>query len=144
VVISDGSVADRLAQAGLRGASLSQFAIAINGIRLSFWGEGAASVCHEVHVEQSVVRVAGGAGDRVAAYGWTDPQVSRALLACLGRSVLDVGVSGGSLTLRFSTEIGLSVDPDDAQEAWQISSDDGLRIVCAPGGEVSTWRPRER
>ncbi|MFF2268878.1 DUF6188 family protein [Cellulosimicrobium cellulans] len=101
MVISDGSVADRLAQAALRGASLSQFAIAINGIRLSFWGEGAASVCHEVHVEQSVVRVVSGAGDRV-------------------------------------------VDPDDAHEAWQIGSDDGLRIVCAPGGEVSTWRPRER
>ena len=143
-MISDSSVADRLAQGGLRGASLSQFAIAINGVRLSFWGEDAASVCHEVHVEQSVVRLVYGAGDHVAAHERTDPQVATALLACLGRPVLDVDVSGGSLTLRFSTEIGFRVDPDDEYEAWQISSDDGLRIVCAPGGEVSTWHPRER
>ncbi|MBE9924663.1 hypothetical protein G8C93_01980 [Cellulosimicrobium cellulans] len=143
-MISDGSVADRFAQGSLRGASLSQFAISINGVRLSFWGEDAASVCREVHVEQSVVRVVSGAGGHVAAYEWTDPQVSTALLACLGRPVLDVGVSGGRLTLHFSTEIAFRVDPDDEYEAWQISSDDGLRIVCAPGGEVSTWHPRER
>lgn len=48
----------------------------------------------------------------------------------------------GSLTLRF-TEIALRVEPDDHYEAWQISSDDGLLIACAPGGEVSTWHPRE-
>jgi hypothetical protein len=132
-----------MAQGSLRGMALSQFAIATNGIRLSFWGEDAASVCHEVHVEQPIVGVGSDAGDRVAAYEWTDPRVSAALLSCLGRPVLDVVVSGGSLTLRF-TEIGFSFEPDDEYEAWQISSDHGLRIVCAPGGEVSTWHPRER
>ncbi|MCB9451589.1 MAG: hypothetical protein H6672_09120 [Anaerolineaceae bacterium] len=47
----------------------------------------------------------------------------------------------GKLVLDFSNEVTLAASSSVEYEAWQITSSNGLRIVCMPGGELAIWRP---
>ena len=48
---------------------------------------------------------------------------------------------GDTLKLDFH-EIILKVAPDPRYEAWEISTSDGAKIVCTPGGGLSMWGTR--
>ena len=52
-----------------------------------------------------------------------------------------VSEEGGALTIAFERGTALTIPPHDAYEAWQIEADNGLHIVCVPGGELVTWIP---
>jgi hypothetical protein len=70
-----------------------------------------------------------------------DPDEVRALLGRLvGHRIVDARVSEtGSLTICFDDSTRLSVDPDPAYEAWNVSGPAGFLIVCVPGGELAIW-----
>jgi hypothetical protein len=70
-----------------------------------------------------------------------DPDKVRALLGHLaGRSIDDAGVSEtGVLTIDFDDSTRLTVRPDPAYEAWNVSGPAGFLTVCTPGGELAIW-----
>jgi hypothetical protein len=45
--------------------------------------------------------------------------------------------------MRFSEGYELIVPADGDYEAWDISSHNGLKLVCMPGGGIAVWLPRE-
>lgn len=49
----------------------------------------------------------------------------------------------GRLEVAFEDGRMLSVEPDARYEAWEIHGPGGMRVVCAPGGEVSVWQPKD-
>jgi hypothetical protein len=55
-----------------------------------------------------------------------------------------VQINEGRLRLTFDNDLHLEVAPHRQWEAWQISSDDGLLIVCTPGGDLTIWYPTQR
>jgi hypothetical protein len=65
------------------------------------------------------------------------------LAAALGLVQQDVAKlevrEGGLLRLTFRDGSELVVEPDDQFEAWNISTDQGVRVVCPPGGGLATW-----
>jgi hypothetical protein len=127
----------------LRSRRLSQFAMAINGIRLEFWGEEASSKSREIYIEHPTVGITSNSRPGEV-HDWNDPAVSTALLKCLGATLSDITMTGGRLALTFANGFAVSVDPDDHYESWQINSEDGLLIVCTPGGDLTIWYPSER
>jgi hypothetical protein len=72
-----------------------------------------------------------------------DAHISLAyILAVLEQRIDFVKIfNDGKLTLTFSNDITLNILPNDSYETWQITSDNGLRIVCMPGGELAIWTP---
>lgn len=56
------------------------------------------------------------------------------------KPVLSVSESDGQLDVVFDS-LSISVPRDDNYEAWQIRGDDGLMVVCVPGGELAVWLP---
>jgi hypothetical protein len=64
-----------------------------------------------------------------------------ALLSVLNRRASEITLTGGQLVISFATGLILKVDPDQHYESWQISSDDGLLIVCTPGGDLAILYP---
>ncbi|MEZ0095741.1 DUF6188 family protein [Streptacidiphilus sp. EB129] len=48
----------------------------------------------------------------------------------------------GVLTIQFACGAKLMATPDPDYEAWEIVADDGLRVICMPGGELAIWDPR--
>jgi len=64
-------------------------------------------------------------------------------LALLHKTVAKgVAYKDGVLKLEFGAGERLSVKPDSAFEAWELTSDSGaLRIVCLPGGQLAVWQP---
>lgn len=49
-------------------------------------------------------------------------------------------MKSGALNVEFENDY-LQVKPGESFEAWQLYSDDGLRIICMPGGELAIWLP---
>jgi hypothetical protein len=45
----------------------------------------------------------------------------------------------GWLWIDFAGGGRLLVGPDDSFEAWTVSGPDGFKVVCGPGGELSSW-----
>lgn len=45
----------------------------------------------------------------------------------------------GHLNVIIDSGISLSVAPDHAYEAWDVSISNGIRVVCMPGGELAIW-----
>lgn len=68
-----------------------------------------------------------------------DERLASALAATLRQSFRDVHVDAGQLHMTFANGIALQVAPDELYEAWQISSTDGLLVVCGPGGDLTAW-----
>jgi Family of unknown function (DUF6188) len=124
----------------ISGCRLSQFSIAINGIRLAFWGEAAGTVSREIFIEQPTIVLAR-PGKPTAAHAPDSDAVATALLSVLSQGASEITLTGGQLVISFETGLALKVDPDQRYESWQISSDDGLLIVCMPGGELAIWYP---
>jgi hypothetical protein len=119
------------------GQRLDQFSMAVNGIRLQFW-----SPVREIYIEHATVELSR-SGQPPATYAWNDDVVATTLLSVLGHTVTGLDLSGGHLTVTFDGERKLRVTPDPDYESWQVNSDDGLLIVCLPGGGLSVWLPNE-
>lgn len=147
---SDGSGPDaeadpRLGEqlAIIAGRRLSQFGMAVNGLRLMFWGEHLRSVSREILIEHPTVEIAD-LGREAVTCDSVSETVAVALLPALGQQVRDVTITAGRLTVVFGTGVTLTVEPGERYESWQISSDDGLLVVCNPGGDLTVWYPPAR
>ena len=126
--------------ATISGRRLSQFSIAINGIRLAFWGEAAGTVSREIFIEHPTIVLAH-PGKPAIAHASNSDAAATALLSILNQRASKITLTGGQLIISFETGLTLKVDPDQRYESWQISSDDGLLIVCTPGGDLAIWYP---
>jgi Family of unknown function (DUF6188) len=71
----------------------------------------------------------------------TDAEEVRALLGRLvGHRIDAAAVSEKrALTIDFDDSTRLTVDPDPAYEAWNVSGPAGFLVVCMPGGELAIW-----
>lgn len=124
----------------ITGRRLSQFSMAVSGIRLAFWGEDAASIGREILIEHATLELAR-PGDEARTHEWNEDAVAAWLLAALDRKVTRIDVTHGYLSVHFENDLRLRVEPDRQYESWQISSDNQLLIVCTPGGELTIWYP---
>lgn len=124
----------------ITGRRLCQFSIAINGIRLAFWGEAAGPVSREIYIEHPTITLAR-PGQAATTHASDSDAVATALLSVLNQRATEITLTGGQLIISFETGLTLKADPDQHYESWQISSDDGLLIVCTPGGHLTIWYP---
>lgn len=46
----------------------------------------------------------------------------------------------GRLSVEFDTGLHLEVEPNSRFEAWEVSAQDGLKLVATPGGGVAFWQ----
>lgn len=57
-----------------------------------------------------------------------------------GQSVTAVAKDdSGALTISFTDGTTLTVPPDDAYEAWNVSGPNGALVVSMPSGELAIW-----
>lgn len=64
------------------------------------------------------------------------------LFALLHRPIISATVGEtGRLDLAIDGGAYLVVEPDQQYEAWTLSADNGLLVVCLPGGGVGVWTP---
>jgi hypothetical protein len=136
--VTDPRLAEQLAI--ITGRRLSQFSIAINGIRLAFWGEAAGTVSREIYIEHPTITLAR-PGQAATIHASDGDAVATALLSVLNQRATQITISHGQLSFSFETGLTLKADHDQHYESWQISSDDGLLIVCTPGGDLTVWHP---
>lgn len=73
-----------------------------------------------------------------------DPQSRSAeisnMLRLLDSKVVDSSIEeSGLLTLEFDSGIGIRIEPHGDFEAWTIAGADGSKVVCLPGGGLTTW-----
>jgi hypothetical protein len=54
--------------------------------------------------------------------------------------VASVSEDAGRLDIVFAG-LTIAVPPDERYEAWQVRADNGLLMVCVPGGDVAIWKP---
>ena len=47
--------------------------------------------------------------------------------------------SEGMLRIALDDGARLIVAPDPQFEAWTVAGPDGFKVVCGPGGELSSW-----
>ncbi len=52
-----------------------------------------------------------------------------------------VAFKDGHLEMRFADGSLISVPATEDLEPWELSGDDGLRIVSVPGGDLAVWSP---
>jgi hypothetical protein len=72
----------------------------------------------------------------------TCPTALGPALSILGKAVTVArAYKDGCLVVHFADESILSVKPDAAYEAWEITGTGGLHVVCTPGGSLSIWQP---
>jgi hypothetical protein len=115
----------------LAGRSLIQFCVG-SGVRLDLEG----SPHYEITIE-SPLTIAGTNIERADA---TSVEVLAVLRELLMKPVSSVSEHQGQLSVVFES-VTINVPSDDNYEAWQIRADDGLLIVCVPGGELAVWLP---
>jgi hypothetical protein len=127
----------------LAGQQLSQFSIGLSGIRLSFWGKHISSVGREIDIEQERITITLPGGEP-ASVGSRSEQIATSLLGVLGKKLTAVDIEEGHLRLQFDDTLQMEVSPHKQFEAWQISSDTDLLIVCGPGGHLTVWYPERR
>jgi hypothetical protein len=153
---ADGTVTDRTADStgpaggtdprlgeqlsSLSGQRLSQYSIAIHGVRLYFWGEDIATPSREIFIEQDDIQITR-PGQRPRLVPSHSELIATALLSTLNHQLTQAHINDGHLQLAFDNDLGLGVAPHPQWEAWQISSADHLLIVCAPGGQLTIWYP---
>ncbi|HEU4324794.1 MAG TPA: DUF6188 family protein [Roseiflexaceae bacterium] len=66
------------------------------------------------------------------------------LFALLHKPITAATVSDeGRLELEIDRAVRLVVEPDQKYEAWTLSADSGLLVVCLPGGGVAVWESSE-
>ena len=69
--------------------------------------------------------------------------IAATLLNTLDHRLSQIEISDGHLRLVFDNSVQLDVAPHQQWEAWQISSEDDLLIVCGPGGQLTIWYPHD-
>jgi len=73
-----------------------------------------------------------------------DPQEPATLVPVLrlfGRRVTSAyAFKDGSLRVEFQDGSRLEVDPGEKFEPWEVSAQDGLKIVSTPGGGIAFWQ----
>jgi hypothetical protein len=121
---------------------LSQFCMSAGNVRLAFWGEHIGTIGREILIEHSTLELRR-PGQAASTYERGSDVVATSLLYVVGHEVVDIDVTGGCLAIVFDGGLQVTVEPDQRYESWQISSEDGLLIVCTPGGELAVWYPRE-
>ena len=95
----------------------------------------------EVRVEQSFEWIGGADTEApISIDVASDPTAAAHALACLGKPILEAtAFKDGRLELLFGDGLGLRVPPGDDLEPWTVAGPRGLRVVSAPGGEISIW-----
>ena len=69
-------------------------------------------------------------------------QQAVAVAALFGAVLREVDANQtGVLTLRFEDGSTIEARPDPRYESWSYVSDDGGRVICAPGGRLDSWDP---
>lgn len=106
--------------------------------RLSFLSDGFHLVCETGFTVED--------GERS---DWVDPADPATLLPAVmlfNRRLESVLMyKNGTLRLHFEDGARLRVLPHESYEAWNMNGDDGLMIVCMPGGELAVWsKPAQR
>lgn len=124
----------------LNGQKLSQYSIGDGGLRLAFWGNDIAAVGREVLIEEEIVQITTTDQPARRVAGRSE-YTATTLLNALDHKLTVVDVTGGRLRLVFDSNLQIEVDPHEQWEAWQISADDDLLIICTPGGELTIWYP---
>ena len=72
----------------------------------------------------------------------SDPTAAAPALACLNRRMrAGAAFKDGRLALRFEDGLELRVPAGEDYEPWTLTGPHGLRVVSAPGGELSIWSP---
>jgi hypothetical protein len=115
----------------LTGRRLIQFCVGA-GVRLDLEG----SPHYEITIE-SPLSIAAANIDRAES---TSVEVLAVLRGLLMQPVRSVTERDGQLSVVFDS-MTITVPRDDDYEAWQIRADDGMLIVCIPGGELAVWLP---
>lgn len=115
----------------LAGRDLIQFCVGA-GVRLDLHG----SPHYEITIESPLSIVAANI-ERAEA---TSAEVLAVLRTLLMKPIRSVEQRDGQLSVVFDS-ITITVPLDDNCEAWQIRADNGLLIVCVPGGELAVWLP---
>jgi hypothetical protein len=115
----------------LAGRSLIQFCVGA-GVRLDLDGPPYYEITIECPLTITAMSIEGAEP--------TTPAVLAALRELLMTTALSVTQQDGHLTITFD-QASITVPPNDNFEAWQIRSDDGLLIVCTPGGDLAVWTP---
>ena len=135
---SDPRLAEQLR--ALSGNRLSQFSIGTDAVRLSFWGQDAATPSRQIVIEQETIQVTmpGQPPQLVPSRG---ELTATALVSTLDHQLTDALTDQGHLNIAFGNGLEISVAPHDQWEAWQITSADHLLIVCTPGGQLTIWYP---
>ena len=119
----------------LAGRQFIQFAVAV-GVRLDLRGSPRFEITADCPIK--VARPDG----TVWAGEPRSVEALQELLALLMGYVSTVTVEAdGGLTIRFATGASILVPPDDQYEAWQVRGDNGLLVVCTPGGGLAEWSP---
>jgi uncharacterized protein DUF6188 len=137
-VYADGRVREQLDI--IAGRRLSQFSVGVGGTTLAFWGTSISEATREVFIEQPTIVLAHPDGSG-GAHATDSEALVLALLSVLGQRVSGITLSGGQLSVSFEAGLTIRVEPDQHYESWQINSDDGLLIVCTPGGDLVVWYP---
>jgi hypothetical protein len=126
----------------LSGRRLSQYSIGSGGIRLSFWGENITTPSREILIEEETVEITQ-PGQQARQVPGRSELTATSLLNTLDHRLSRAQINEGRLRLTFDNDLYLEVAPHRHWEAWQISSDDGLLIVCTPGGDLTIWYPTQ-
>jgi Family of unknown function (DUF6188) len=122
----------------LSGRRLSQYSIGGVGIQLSFWGENIATPGREILIEEETVEITQ-PGQQAQPVAGPSELTAVCLLNTLDHRLSRAEIDDGRLRLTFDNDFHLEVAPHRQWEAWQISSEDGLLIVCTPGGDLTIW-----
>jgi len=126
----------------LRGLRVSQFAFSNDGMRMSFWPQEGTVTTVEVFVQEETIGL-GRAGTPAAEVDATGEFAAATLVKSLNCQLDDINVKDGKLRVLFDNGLELTAAPNAHWESWQIAGDDGLLIVCLPGGGLSFW-PSEK
>jgi len=97
----------------------------------------------EIRIEQPFTLAAADGDAQLS----VDPAAGAAAMApaiTVVHHVIDSAVAFnlGDLTVTLADRRTLRVSRSDQYEAWQLVGPLGLRVVSAPGGELSIWHPR--
>jgi Family of unknown function (DUF6188) len=67
-------------------------------------------------------------------------RAAETVLALLHEPIKHVSLDeAGILELTFASGASVRVGPDDRYEGWTYAGDDGVKIICMPGGGLTTF-----
>jgi hypothetical protein len=124
----------------LTGQQLSEYSISRFSLRLSFWGEDAATPGRTIRIDQDTIEITQPGQQRQQVPARSE-LTATALLNTLDHRLSQIEISNGHLRLAFDNSVQLDIAPHQQWEAWEMNSEDGLTIVCGPSGELTIWYP---